>query len=70
MTLQETIYGIMADKKMKQSLVARAAGYDPKTFNAMLRKRKIITADDIPRICKALEITPNELWMEKDGPAA
>ncbi|UNI72456.1 MAG: Cro/C1-type HTH DNA-binding domain protein [Chaetfec virus UA24_244] len=67
MTLQENIYNIMANKKMKQSLVARAAGYDPKTFNAMLRKRKAIKSDDILHICKALEVTPNVLfsWEEK-----
>ncbi len=62
MTLQETIYSIMANKKMKQSLVAQAAGYDPKTFNAMLRKRKVIKPEDILRICKALEVSPNDLF--------
>ncbi len=70
MTLQETIYSIMASKKMKQSLVAQAAGYDPKIFSAMLRKRRIIKPEDISRICKALEVTPNELLGWEDEPVA
>jgi len=68
MNLPEAIYSIMTEKKMKQSLVAQAAGYNPKVFNAMLRNRKLIKSDDIPRICKALEVTPNSLfgWEEKN----
>lgn len=54
--LPEKIYGIMEEKSMKQSLVARAAGYSPKAFNAMLRNRKAIKPEDIPRICGALRV--------------
>lgn len=62
MTICERIYEIMRRKKMKQSLVAAAAGYDLKTFNNMLRGRRRITSDDIPGICRALEVTANDLF--------
>lgn len=62
----ETIYKIMAEKKMNQSAVARAAGFSPKTFNAMLRGRKIVRQEFITPICRALEVTPNELFGYKE----
>ena len=56
------IYKIIDEKCLKQSAVARAAGYDPKKFNALLRGRKRLTSDDVVPICKALGVTPNELF--------
>ena len=60
--LSESIYAIMKKKKMKQSLVAEAGGYTPREFNALLRDRKRYGEGDIPRICSALECSPNELF--------
>lgn len=34
----------------------------PEKFNALLRGRKRLTSDDVVPICKALGITPNELF--------
>lgn len=62
MKLVDRIYLIMESKNMKQSAVARAAGYSPKMFNAILRERKILRAEDITKICLALDVTPNELF--------
>ncbi len=62
MIVSEVIYKVIDEKCMKQSAVARAAGYDPKVFNAMLKGRKRMTSDDVVPICKALGITPNELF--------
>lgn len=62
MKLVDRIYLIMESKNMKQSAVARAAGYSPKMFNAILRERKILRAEDITKICMALDVTPNELF--------
>ncbi len=62
MDIQERIYSIMDNKMLKQSLVAKAAGYKPKEFNNMLRKRKQIKPEDILPICSALRVTPNELF--------
>lgn len=62
MSATDMIYKIIDEKCLKQSAVARAAGYDPKKFNALLRGRKRLTSDDVVPICKALGITPNELF--------
>ena len=40
MDVVDTIYKVIDEKCLKQSAVARAAGYEPKVFNAMLRGRK------------------------------
>ena len=63
MNLIQKIYQVMSDWNMCQAAVARSAGYTPKKFNDMLRERATITANDIPNICKALGITPNELFL-------
>lgn len=69
MTISDNIYQIMCQKRQKQSSVAIASGYSIKKFNAMLRGRKIIRADDIPNICKGLGVTPNEFfkWTHETG---
>ena len=46
MSATDMIYKIIDEKCLKQSAVARAAGYDPKKFNALLRGRKRLTSDD------------------------
>ena len=69
MSATDMIYKIIDEKCLKQSAVARAAGYDPKKFNALLRGRKRLTSDDVVPICKALGVTPNELFGI-DHPAA
>lgn len=53
MSATEMIYKIIDEKCLKQSAVARAAGYDPKKFNALLRGRKKMTSEDVVPICKA-----------------
>lgn len=66
MDLRDRIYQIMREKNMCQASVARSAGYTPKRFNDMLRERALITADDIPSICKALGVMPNDLFADTD----
>ena len=53
MAVSDMIYKVINEKCLKQSAVARADGYDPKIFNAMLRGRKRMTSDDVVPICKA-----------------
>ena len=53
---------IMKDGHMNKSAVARAAGFTPNLFYSMLTGRKIIRAEHIDPICKALHVTPNELY--------
>lgn len=52
MSVTDMIYKIIDEKCLKQSAVARAAGYDPKKFNALLRGRKILTSDDVVPILR------------------
>ncbi|MCC8014692.1 MAG: helix-turn-helix domain-containing protein [Eubacterium sp.] len=53
---------MLKEKMLIQAAVAKKMGYNPKTFNDMLKGRKLILADDIPKICEGLGITPNELY--------
>lgn len=62
MDVTEIIYKAIEEKCLKQSAVARAAGYSPKQFNAMLKGRKRMTSDDVVPICQALGMTPNQLF--------
>ena len=62
MNVSDIIYKTIEEKCLKQSAVARAAGYSPKQFNAMLNGRKRMTSDDVVPICKALGVTPNQLF--------
>lgn len=55
---------IIEERGMKQWAFAERAGFRPQTFNNMLNGRKQITAEDIPKICAAAGITPNELFLE------
>ena len=65
--LQQRIYQIMKDGHMNQSAVARAAGFTPNLFNAMLNGRKIIRAEYIDSICRALNVSPNELYKRHEN---
>ena len=62
MNVSDIIYKTIEEKCLKQSAVARAAGYSPKQFNAMLKGRKRMTSDDVVPICKARGVTPNQLF--------
>lgn len=62
MSVADKIYIIIQEKNYKQSAIAIAAGYNPKTFNNLLKGRKKINASDIIPICNALGVTPNELF--------
>lgn len=62
MTVSERIYQIMGEKKMKQSLVAKAAGFSPSVFNSILKGRKIFRMEYVDPVCKALDVSPDELF--------
>ena len=46
----------------KQKAIAERAGYSQYTFSNMLNGRKLITDMDILQICKALSVSPNDLF--------
>lgn len=62
MSFADNVYSIIKQKKMNQSAVARAAGMSPKSFNALLRGRKLLHEKHIVPICTALDVTPNQLF--------
>ncbi|MBC8558858.1 helix-turn-helix domain-containing protein [Fumia xinanensis] len=66
MNFSDRVYEIMRKKKMNQSAVARAAGFDPKVFNAILRGRKLLREEYVSPICEALDETPNTLFGFSD----
>ena len=63
------IAGIIAEKCLKQSAVAKKAGYSRQQFNDMLNGRKVIRDTDIAKIAIALEVDANALFgkMEERG---
>lgn len=52
----------IAASGLKQTVVAERSGFTDQMMSDMLNGRKTIKADFIPRICRALGITPNELY--------
>lgn len=62
MSVQDRMCLVIKEKHLKQSAIAVAAGYDARIFNNMIKGRRLITDKDIVPICKALGISPNELF--------
>lgn len=67
MGFSENVYRIMKEKKMSQSAVARDAGIDPKLFNSILRRRKLLREDVIIPICQSLGVTPNDVFLDEEN---
>jgi transcriptional regulator with XRE-family HTH domain len=57
---------IINHKGLKQKKVAEKAGYTQQAFSNLLNGRKFFGANDILRIAKALDVTPNELFGIKN----
>lgn len=57
---------IITDRCLKQSAVAKKAGYSEQQFSAMMNGRKIIKDIDILRIATALSVDANELFKKGD----
>lgn len=55
---------IIREKCLKQSAVARKAGYSAQQFCAMMNGRKIIKDTDILRIATALGVDANQLFKK------
>lgn len=55
---------IIHEKGYKQAAIANRAGVSPKVFSDMLTGRRIVRADFIPNLAKALGVEPNELFRE------
>lgn len=55
---------VIKEKGYQQSAVARRAGYSCQAFCNMINDDKIIRPDDVMRIADALEVKPEELFLQ------
>lgn len=53
---------ILDDRGLKQKAIAEKAGYSEKQFSNLLCERKKMNPEDILKIAKVLEVTPNDLY--------
>lgn len=58
---------IINEKCLKQSAVARKAGYTDQQFSAMMNGRKVIKDTDVLRIATALSVDANALFKKEDA---
>ncbi len=56
------IKNIIQDRAYMQSEIARRAGFSSQQFNDMLHERKIIRADYMPPIARALGVSVQEIY--------
>lgn len=62
MTIANTVKRIVKRSELKQKVIAERCGYTEKQFSSVINGRKLITAEDIVKLCNGLGITPNELY--------
>lgn len=53
---------ILDNRGLKQKAIAEKAGYSEKQFSNLLCERKKMNPEDILKIAKVLEVTPNDLY--------
>lgn len=58
----ENVERIISEKGIKKGVVAKKAGLDAKAFSAMLHGRKLISAEHVIYLSRALGCTPNDLY--------
>ena len=61
----ENIKHIIEDRSLKQSAIAKKAGFSTNEFNAMLNGRRLIKAIEMVSIMDVLEIDANTLFRTK-----
>ena len=62
--IAKNINDIIAKQNLNQEILAVKAGYLKDDFANMLNGNRDITASDIPKIVKVLNITPNDLFKK------
>ena len=60
--IQTILCNIIKEKGLRKSYVANKAGYSTQQFSGILNGRRKVTYDDIIRISKVLNVTPNDLF--------
>jgi len=54
----------IAEKNIKQKLIAERCGYEQRVFSALINGHKSITPEDIIMFCTGMQIEPNTLFPE------
>lgn len=63
----ENIKYIIEDRSLKQSAIAKKAGFSTKEFNAMLNGRRLIKAIEMVSIMDVLGVDANTLFACRQG---
>ena len=56
------ILNIIRDRAYMQGEIARRAGFTTQQFNDMLHDRKVIRADYMPQIARALSVSVQDIY--------
>lgn len=62
----ENIKDIIEDRSLKQSAIAKKAGFSTQEFNAMLNGRRLIKAIEMVSIMDVLNVDANTLFRRKE----
>ncbi len=62
----ENVKRIIEERSLKQSTLAKKAGFSPQEFNAMLHGRRLMRAVEIAVVIDVLDVDANELF-KKEG---
>lgn len=58
---------LIAQRGLKQCAVAEKAGLTEQQMSDIVKKRRRMDANEMFRICVALDITPNDLFADEPG---
>lgn len=64
MIISERMFNIMNDKKITQLELSKQTGISQSTIADWKRKKTNPSADKIMKICRVLEVTPEELLQD------
>lgn len=59
---RDTLAAILRDSLYKQAAVAQKAGLSSQQLTDIIKKRRRLEANEMFRLCVALDVTPNELF--------
>ena len=62
----DRINSLIQERGLKQKAVAERAKLTAQTLNDMLNGRRVIKMSDAHNLCKALNVTPNELFAAEE----
>ncbi len=65
--IASNVKDIIRERCLKQSLIAKKAGYTPQAFSNMVNGRKVITDVDVLNIANALNVDANTLFKKEGG---